>query len=370
MKREKAILELSNGMKLEGDLIGQPIVASGEMVFTTSLVGYSESLSDPSYFGQILTFAYPLIGNYGIPSLESENTLKTGFESNRIHASAVIVTNDSIETYHWDSRKNLHEWLLQNQVPGIVGIDTRHLIQLIREEKQLLGRVLPTHPQGLRQLGKIPFPHDESFFNPGEFHTVEQVSTSERKLFGSGKLRIALLDFGVKWNIIRKLNQLGCEVELLPWDTDLYSVDCSGWLLGNGPGNPECTGAAIQEVKKILTSDAPILGICLGHQVLALAIGARTVKMPYGHRSHNQPVIETVTGKGYITCQNHGYVVTTDSLPEDWNIWFKNANDGSIEGLIHKSKPFRSVQFHPESAGGPQDTLWILENFVDQIKNR
>jgi carbamoyl-phosphate synthase small subunit len=368
--RSKCTLKLSNGMEFSGELIGAPLTASGELVFTTGMVGYSEALTDPSYFGQILLFTYPLIGNYGIPKLPENMTIETstGFESDRVHASAVIVAVDSAEAFHWSSRQTLDQWLKEQNVPGITGIDPRHLVHIIREEKGISGIVVPESPQGTRDFDSIfPSVSPAVFFDPGAHEVVRAVSCKEPYRLGHGKRRVAVVDTGVKWNILRQLVQNHVEVEVLPWDSDLSKVDCSGWLLSNGPGDPLKTGDLKNRIGALLTSDRPILGICLGHQLLALAAGATTSRMSYGHRSHNQPVQLVGTRKGYITSQNHGYMVDLQSLPSDWEPWFVNANDQTIEGIRHKSRPFKSVQFHPEAAGGPRDTGWIIEQFVKEL---
>jgi carbamoyl-phosphate synthase small subunit len=340
------------------------------MVFTTGMVGYSEAMTDPSYYGQILVFTYPLIGNYGIPSLPKalELPIPRGFESDRVNAAAVVLALDSPEAFHWNSFESLDSWLKGQGVPGIVGLDTRHLVHLIRQTPNLLGRVVPAEATGLRDYGpKLTEVASQGFFDPGQHEIVDAVSVHQRRILGEGKVRIGLVDCGVKWNIIRQLIARGCEVELLPWNCDLSTVDCSAWLLSNGPGDPMRTGNLREQVAALLAGDRPILGICLGHQILALSAGATTVRMQYGHRSHNQPVYQVGTRRGYITSQNHGYVVQDESLPSDWEVWFRNANDQTIEGIRHKSKPFRSVQFHPEAAGGPRDTGWILDQFVDEV---
>ena len=368
--RAKCTLKLSNGMEFVGELIGAPLEASGELVFTTGMVGYSEALTDPSYFGQILLFTYPLIGNYGIPPLPEQMTIESsrGFESDRVHASAVIVAVDSAEAFHWSSRKSLDEWLKEQNVPGITGIDPRHLVHIIREEKGIFGRVIPDASKGERSFqSKFPSDNPAVFFDPSAHEVVRAVSCERPYRIGKGSKRVAVVDTGVKWNILRQLVQNGAEVEILPWDSDLKSVDASGWLLSNGPGDPLKTGDLKTRIEGLLKGEKPILGICLGHQLLALAAGATTSRMPYGHRSHNQPVQLVGTRKGFITSQNHGYMVDPGSLPADWEPWFVNANDQTIEGIRHKTKPFKSVQFHPEAAGGPRDTGWIIEQFVKEL---
>lgn len=372
--RQKCSLLLSNGSRFEGELIGAPLKSSGEMVFTTGMVGYSEAMTDPSYFGQILTFTYPLIGNYGIPELPKELTLPIprGFESSKVNAAAVIVSIDSAEAFHWNSFLSLDQWLKQQNVPGIVGLDTRHLVHLVRGTANLLGQVIPDAPEGYRDFGaSLSEATKDTFFDPGAHEILGHVSTPQRRLLsptsGRAKARIGLIDCGVKWNIIRQILELDCEVELVPWNDRLDDVDCSGWLISNGPGDPTKTGDLTKRVQSLLDGPRPVLGICLGHQILSLAAGATTSRMQYGHRSHNQPVYQVGTRRGYITSQNHGYMVDENSLPEGWEPWFRNANDQTNEGIRHKSRPFRSVQFHPEAAGGPRDTGWILEQFVSEV---
>lgn len=369
---QKCSLVLSDGNQFEGRLIGAPVVSSGELVFTTGMVGYSEAITDPSYFGQILTFTYPLIGNYGIPSPAKENiySLPKGFESVSPWAAAVIMAVDSQEVFHWRSYQAISSWLAENGVPGIVGIDTRHLVHLIRSTPNLLGRIEPELPIDIRyKTSKLNFPKD-GFFDPGQENILPDVSTSEVIHQGeNGRIKVAVIDCGIKWNIVRQLVELGCQVEILPWDAELINVECDAWLVSNGPGDPTKTGDLRKRIEWLLTQDKPLLGICLGHQLISLAAGASTCRMPYGHRSHNQPVFEVGTHKGYITTQNHGYVVEENSIPADWMPWFKNVNDHSIEGVRHRTKPYMSVQFHPEASGGPRDTGWILEQFVAEVKN-
>lgn len=372
MSRRQVVLELENGEKFFGNLIGSSRVSSGELVFTTGMVGYSEAISDPSYFGQILVFSYPLIGNYGVPSDVVDvagESLSLGYESGSIHAAAVVVGVDSMEAFHWRSQRSLDEWLKQAGIPGIVGIDTRMLVQKIRGGGSKLARVVPAEPdEDAKNFGILKKNEAAtSFFDPAEHDLTALVSCKEPRSFGSGKKRVAIFDFGVKENIIRECLSLGCEVVVYPWDTPPQSIDASGWLLSNGPGDPGRCLAGMRGVRELLEQERPVLGICLGHQLLAKAAGFKTEKMKFGHRSHNQPVEDLSTGLAYITSQNHGYVVSDSDHPEGWEVWFRNLNDGSIEGLCHQRLPFKSVQFHPESAGGPKDTSWILKQFIDSL---
>jgi carbamoyl-phosphate synthase small subunit len=362
-------LQLSNGTSFSGRHIGADAPASGELVFTTGMVGYSEALTDPSYFGQILVFTYPLIGNYGIPKLPSALSVldSSGFESNKVHAAGVVLAIDSTEAFHWTSDQTLDQWLKSQNVMGIVGLDPRHIVHEIRQNPGLMGRLFISSDSNFK-----PSQSEAVFFNPSDKNILDSVSCKEPYLIrpstkNSGTKRIAVVDCGVKWNILRQLVHCGAEVQVIPYNYDFKKVDCQAWLLSNGPGDPTKTGKLCEQVRELISEQRPILGICLGHQVLALAAGARTVKMPYGHRSHNQPVQLVGTRRGFITSQNHGYVVDEATLPPEWKPWFINANDQTIEGIRHKTKPMRSVQFHPEAAGGPRDTSWIIEEFVREV---
>lgn len=371
--RQKCSLVLSNGKKFQGKLIGAPLSASGELVFTTGMVGYSEALTDPSYFGQILLFSYPLIGNYGIPPVPEKlgDVIPQGFESNCVHAAAVLLTVDSPEAFHWQSFESLDKWLKKQGVPGVVGLDTRHLVSMARSEEGLLAKVEPESPEGHRFLGGLDSAQDanaEGFFDPVEHNVVAEVSNKKPITLGKGKYKIALLDFGVKWNIIRQLLENDCTVEVLPWDTDVRKVQCDGWLLSNGPGDPKNTGAVIEQVQILLKGNKPVFGICLGYQLMALAAGAETKRMTYGHRSHNQPVYQIGTRKGYMTTQNHGFEVDGKTLPDGWSVWFRNVNDQSVEGIKSGKSSVKGVQFHPESAGGPRDTSWLLKDFINEVE--
>ncbi|MBN1115127.1 MAG: glutamine-hydrolyzing carbamoyl-phosphate synthase small subunit [Oligoflexia bacterium] len=366
----KAVLTLSNGSWLEGELIGAPLISSGELVFTTGMVGYNEAITDPSFFGQILTFSYPLIGNYGVPLIGKEGNVNSddGFESPRIHASAIIITRGSEDAYHWKKETTLDKWLKSQGVPCLVGVDTRELIHKIRDSEKLLAILTPDKPEGQRMLHEKFADHDHrEFFDPSLYEVISCVSTRERKIFGKGKKRIALIDCGFKWNIMRNLLRFENEIELVPWDYDFTKIDCDAWVISNGPGDPQNTGDLFRRVAGILKDGKPLLGICMGNQILALSAGASTKRLVHGHRGHNQPVYLFGSKKGYMTSQNHGYVVTKESLPEDWTPWFINANDESIEGIRHVEKPFRGVQFHPEAAGGPCDTQWIFSEFIGSI---
>ncbi len=355
----KVFLSLSNGMKFEGTRIGAPLSSEGELVFTTGMVGYTQTLTDPSFFGQILVFTYPLLGNYGVPSDHSWDQLKfdPSFESSRIHAAGVIVSSSSEQAFHWQSTRTFDEWLKKKGVPGIVGLDTRQLAQLIRNTPSLMAKI-SSHLEDRcdsEMCSHLPvLPH---------------VSIQGRQIFGKGKKRIGLVDCGVKWNIVRMLLSEGFEVEILPWNTHFKEVDCSGWLISNGPGDPKNTGDLIDRIRLLMEEDRPIFGICLGYQLMALASGARTEKLRFGHRGHNHSVQLVGSEKGYMTSQNHGYIVEEESLPKSWIPWFRHVNDGTLEGIRHESSPFFGVQFHPEASSGPQDTSWVMSEFYEKVRS-
>ena len=367
-KRRHCVLNLNDGRHFSGTLIGKAAQCSGELVFTTGMVGYTEAITDPSYFGQILVFSYPLIGNYGVPKLDiaSNGIIPRGFESAMAQTAGVILAIDSPEVFHWTSIQSLDKWLSDQGVPGIIGLDTRHLVQEIRGKKNILARIEPEGAGTTRTVNRADtVTATGGFFDPSSINLLPLVSRKDRLIVGKGKTRLALVDCGVKWNIVRQLIEQNCEVEILPWDTPLKGIDCDGWVLSNGPGDPNYASSIIEQLKQLIQEERPILGICLGHQLLAKAAGAQTHRMDYGHRSHNQPVYRVGTRKAYITSQNHGYVVDENTLPSDWEVWFRNANDQTIEGIRHKTKAFQTAQFHPEAAGGPRDTAWIISEFVE-----
>jgi len=351
----KSELSLEDGSVLEGYSFGSKKSSSGEVVFNTGMVGYPESLTDPSYRGQILVFTYPLIGNYGVPGYEKEDNLLRYFESDGIQIKGLIIADYSERYSHWNAKKSLSTWLKEHNIPGIYGIDTRELTKKLRNKGTMLGKVTFNNK-------KIPLE------NPNKKNLMKEVSIKEPILYEKGKKRIILVDCGVKNNIIRAFLRRDFTVYRVPWDYNFLSEDADGIIISNGPGDPKKCRQTIKNVKEALSNDTPILGICLGSQILALATGANTYKLKYGHRSHNQPCIETGSKRCYITSQNHGYAVDAETLPEDWREWFYNNNDGTNEGIIHISKPFFGTQFHPEASPGPDDTEFLFDMFVRSIK--
>lgn len=350
-----AKLILEDGSTFQGYSFGAKRVVTGEVVFNTGIVGYPESLTDPSYRGQILVLTYPLIGNYGVPGDEKEDGISKHFESDKIQVQGLIVADYS-ETYsHWNAKKSLSEWLSEHNVPGIYGIDTRELTKKLRERGTMLGKIVYDN-------------EDIEFEDPNKRNLVAEVSLKEPIVYKKGKKKIILIDCGAKNSIIRAFLRRNITVIRCPWDYDFLTEKVDGIVISNGPGDPKMCEPTIDNVRRALERNVPILGICLGSQILALAAGANTYKLKYGHRSHNQPCIEVGTKRCYITPQNHGYAVDSDTLPEDWREWFYNNNDKTNEGVIHISKPFFGVQFHPEASPGPDDTGFLFDMFIRAIQ--
>ena len=350
-KKRAAKIILEDGSVFEGYSFGSERAVSGELVFNTGMVGYPETLTDPSYRGQILTMTYPLIGNYGVPGDEREENLMNYFESDKIQVQGLVIADYSDEYSHWNAKKSLSRWMEENDVPGIYGIDTRELTKILREKGTMLG--------------KIVYEKDTiDFEDPNTRNLVSEVSIKEPTIYKRGKKRIILIDCGVKNNIIRVFLRRNITVIRVPWNYDFLNEKVDGIVLSNGPGDPKMCGDTIQNVRRSLKRNIPILGICLGSQILALAANANTYKLKYGHRSHNQPCIEAGTKRCYITSQNHGYAVDSDTLSEDWREWFFNNNDKTNEGVVHISKPFFGVQFHPEASPGPDDAELIFDMFM------
>ncbi len=352
-------LVLQDGTKFHGKSFGYDKPIAGEVVFNTAMMGYPESLTDPSYAGQLMALTYPLVGNYGVPLFSFEdNGLPTFMESDKIYASAIIVADYSAEYSHWNATESLAQWLKREQVPGITGIDTRELTKVLREHGVMMGKILfDDEPEN------IP----EADYEGVNF--VDKVSCKEVIRYNEGaQKKVVLVDCGVKANIIRCLIRRGCEVVRVPWNYDYTDMEFDGLFLANGPGDPDMCGDAVKIIQKQMQkSDKPICGICMGNQLLAKAAGATIYKLKYGHRSHNQPVRMKGTEKCFITSQNHGYAVDASTLGSDWEELFVNMNDGSNEGIRHKSKPWFSSQFQPEACSGPVDTEFMFDRFVDAL---
>ncbi|MES2014711.1 MAG: glutamine-hydrolyzing carbamoyl-phosphate synthase small subunit [Patescibacteria group bacterium] len=341
-------LILEDKTVIEGKSFGADVSTSGEVVFNTGMVGYVETLTDPSYRGQILVLTYPLVGNYGVPDAEF-------FESKGIHLSGLIVSEYS-ETYSSATAKqSLSAWLKAHSIPAITGVDTRALTKKLREKGVMLGV--------LTQNGKVGKIED-----PNERNLVAEVSIKEKRVYGKGSTTIVAVDCGMKENIVRSLVRPGISVLRVPWNYDFTKEKYDGLFISNGPGDPMMCTETIENLQKAFKIGKPILGICLGNQLLALAAGATTYKLKYGHRSQNQPCTDVLVGtRCYITSQNHGYAINKKTLPKDWKVWFENANDGSIEGIKHTKKPWSAVQFHPEAHPGPTDTAWVFDEFLKSV---
>ena len=320
----------------------------GEVVFTTGMTGYVETLTDPSYADQIIVFTYPLIGNYGVMPAKT-------WESSKIHAAGVIVSELAPFYSHSKAEKSLVEWLKEQKVPIISNVDTRTLTLKIRTK----GVV----PAAISDMLETP----KDFIDPNTLDLVAKVSTKEPKIHGSGSKKIIAVDCGIKENILRCLLKFDVTIKVVPFDYDYTNEEYDGLFLSNGPGDPANCIETIRILKKALADKKPTFGICLGAQLLALAIGAKTYKLPYGHRAQNQPTIHSETNKCYLTTQNHGFAVDETTLPSDWRVSFKHLNDDSVQGIEHKKNPFFAVQFHPEANPGPVDTCWLFESFIQMI---
>lgn len=350
-ERRPAQLILEDNTVFRGYHFGARKVVSGEVVFNTGMIGYAESLSDPSYHGQILVLTYPLIGNYGVPGYDTEDGLPRYFQSDKIHVQGLVVSGICDDYSHWNARKSLPEWMAECNVPGIYGIDTRQLTKKLREKGTMLGKIVYARDN-------VPFQ------DPNTRNLAAEVSIKEPVVYARGKKRVIVADCGVKNNILRAFLKRNITVIRVPWDYDLLKERAHGIVISNGPGDPRRCIATIDNVARAMSRGVPLLGICLGAQILGLAAGARTFKLKYGHRGHNQPCVEAGTKRCYITSQNHGYAVDGDALPEDWRQWFYNDNDKTNDGIVHISKPFFGTQFHPEASPGPDDTEFLFDMFL------
>ena len=353
-------LVLEDGTKFHGKSFGYDQPVAGEVVFNTAMMGYPESLTDPSYAGQLMTLTYPLVGNYGVPPFSVEpDGLATFMESDKIYASAIIVADYSEKYSHWNAVESLASWLKREHVPGITGIDTRQLTKVLREHGVMMGKIIFDD-----EPDNIPTAEYEGV------NWVDRVSCKEiiRYNEGAGK-KVVLVDCGVKNNIIHCLVNRGVEVIRVPWNYDYTSMDFDGLFLGNGPGDPDMCEDAVNVIRRQMSlSRKPICGICMGNQLLAKAGGATIYKLKYGHRSHNQPVREVGTNRCYVTSQNHGYAVDAKTLGSDWRELFVNMNDGSNEGVCHKENPWFTSQFHPEACSGPVDTEFMFDRFINTLQ--
>jgi carbamoyl-phosphate synthase small subunit len=359
-------LLLSDGESFEGLSIGERFSpVAGEVVFNTGMVGYTEALTDPSYAGQILCFTYPLIGNYGVPDyLRDDNGLIQNFESPRIQVKAVIADEVSEEPSHFESKRRFGEWLDEEGISGIRGLDTRELTIHLRLKGVMMGAIARTNEEAQSALKTAP---DYSTFN-----FYESVSTKSVTRFGRNRRgKIALLDCGVKLNIVRSLVQRGFEVSCFPYNAkfeDIMADGFDGIAISNGPGDPKTCTPAIELARLAVDNSVPLLGICLGTQIVALSQGAETFKLKYGHRGQNKPCVDLIRNRCMVTSQNHGYSVLKESLENtQLKPWFINADDKTIEGVVHSAKPCLAVQFHPEGSPGPLDPSYVFDVFAEKI---
>ena len=356
-KKLGATLRLENGMEFKGYSFGYEHSCDGEVVFSTAMVGYPESLTDPSYSGQILCVTYPLIGNYGVPDEGvDEWGISRNFESEKIHVRGLVISDYSAKYSHWDAVKSLGDWLKEQKIPGIYGVDTREITKILRENGSMLGMIVI---DGETKSFPVPDPNLEN--------QVAVVSCKEVIRYGHGDKKIVLVDCGVKHNILRCFIRRGVELIRVPWDYDFNTLDYDGLFISNGPGNPEFCDITVAHIREAMAKGKPIFGICMGNQLLCKAGGAKTYKLKYGHRSHNQPVRMVGTNKCFITSQNHGFAVDNRTLGKDWEPLFINMNDDTNEGIRHRTMPFFSAQFHPEASSGPTDTEFLFDEFISKL---
>lgn len=347
--RFHAQLVLQSGEIFYGSVpIEQAHSVYGEVVFNTGMVGYVEALTDPSYAGQIIVFTYPLIGNYGVMGSRT-------WESSKIHVKGVVVSELSPFYSHHAAERSLVEWLTEQHIPFLTGVDTRALTKCLRTKGVVPGAItrVGEHPTQFEAFDGIDW--------------VKQVAISEPVYYGSGDKTIIVVDCGVKENILSCLQRYPVRIKRVPPDYDYSNETFDGVFISNGPGDPMQCQITVDILRRAMKKEKPVFGICLGTQLMALAIGAQTYKLPFGHRSHNQPCLHLASNRCYLTSQNHGYAVAENSLPRDWRVSFRNLNDQSVAGIQHERLPFFSVQFHPEAAPGPEDTQWLFQTFYDQL---
>lgn len=359
-------LLLEDGSVFSGKHFGADVSVDGEIVFQTGMIGYPESLTDPSYHAQILVLTYPLVGNYGIFGDEKdEHGIPYWFESHRIWAAGLVVGEICEKPSHWRQTKTLSDWMKEQNISGICEIDTRALTKVITEKGTILGRIILGKPSS-HTLPIMP-----SIEDPNKRNLVAEVSQPVPKTYNpDGHPRICVVDCGLKYNQLRCLLKRGARVDVVPWNYDFKTAEYDGLFLSNGPGDPNMCQVTIENIREALKQKRPIFGICLGHQLLSIAAGCVTYKMRYGNRGHNQPATHRDTGRCYMTSQNHGFCVDATRLPADWEVLFTNANDKSNEGVVHSVLPYFSVQFHPEHTAGPEDLECLFDVFLESVKDQ
>jgi carbamoyl-phosphate synthase small subunit len=357
---DEVTLVLEDGTRFRGRGFGATSAVAGEVVFNTAMSGYVESLTDPSYRGQIQLLTYPLVGNYGVPPERARNAIDEPFESSRIQVQALVVQSYVDTPSHFAMSRSLGDWLADEGVPGLTGVDTRRLTRHLREHGTMYGWLLPGD-------GMDDSQRDAAARVDMQSDVFRAVAPAEPIAYAGGELNVMVIDVGVKDGIVRSLLRRGASVNRVPWHADFPALAgaADGIVIGNGPGDPKDLGALVARLKDLLaTYHGPVFGVCLGNQLLALAAGADTYKLPYGHRGVNQPVQDLLTRRCYISSQNHGYAVLDSSLPQDWEPWFVNVNDGTNEGIRSRVRPHLGVQFHPEARPGPRDTGFLFDDFM------
>ncbi|HEX9861993.1 MAG TPA: glutamine-hydrolyzing carbamoyl-phosphate synthase small subunit [Candidatus Bathyarchaeia archaeon] len=370
-KNKKAVLVLEDGTFFVGKGFGASRKLTGEVVFSTSMVGYPEALTDPSYKGQILALTYPLVGNYGVPPYDLNYGIPLYFESDRIQTSGLIIHELCTEPFHWASTRTLDKWLIDENIPGICGVDTRRLTKKLRTHGVMLG-IIQTCEEGEEPDISTLLKEAQNIPDPNLTDLVKEVTVKEPVNYKiDGKHTVVLIDCGVKNSIIRNLLKRGINVVRVPYDfsaKEIMEYHPDGVFLSNGPGDPKKCGKTIESVKE-LVEKVPVMGICLGAQILALSQGGDTYKLKFGHRSQNQPALDLNTNRCYITTQNHGYAIDTECFCRiPLEPWFINPNDKTIEGVKHKSKPVFAVQWHPEASPGPYDTEFLFDTFAKSME--
>ncbi len=368
-----SLLLLEDGSIFYGSSFGAEVDSIGEVVFNTGMVGYLESLTDPSYAGQILAFTYPLLGNYGVPAYAEKDKfgLPRFFESDSIKVKGVVVQEACRQPSHWASKRTLSKWMESEGVPGIEGVDTRALVTKLREAGVMMGIIASGGEAREQEAIAELLSRAESYASQ---NFVKGVSVSKPVIHGESDEKVVLLDCGTKYGIVRNLLARGYQVVRLPYNSSYSAVmkhDPAGVVVCNGPGDPKVLVDTSKCVGSLVDAEVPILGICLGEQVVGMSQGAETFKLKYGHRGQNKPCIDLTTGRGYVTSQNHGYALDEKSVKgTELKPWFMNADDGTIEGVLHASRPCMAVQFHPEATPGPYDTVFVFDRFVDAMKGK
>ena len=366
-------LIFDDGTVIDGEGFGFPTTAFGEIVFNTGMVGYTEALTDPSYNGQLLTLTYPLVGNYGIPDpkITDEDGISKYFESDKIQIRGLVIHELSLTASHWNLSMTLDEWMYNEKVPGISGIDTRALTMKLRNSGVMMAALVVSDSEidveeVKKQLASATHYDSEQF--------MDVVSTKEEKIYGSEEQTVVIVDTGAKNAIIRNVREIGYRAILVPWNTPyekIMSYNPKGVVLSSGPGDPQKCPDTISAVKKLIENNVPTLGICLGAQIIGIAGNTDTYKLKYGHRGQNKPCINLDNNQVYVTSQNHGYGITPESLEKsDFDLWFKNADDKTVEGIKHKNQNCIAVQFHPEAAPGPNDCKFIFEKLKTLMESK